>query len=59
MSKCKDVVKVVDGVKVTVCAYRGPRKSEVTFPIDKSRYTTWALTVSKARNGSRGTLISG
>jgi hypothetical protein len=51
-----DVVSIVDGVKITQCAYRGPKNSETTFPINKSRYTPWAQTVSKYVRGSRGVL---
>ena len=54
--KSKDVVTYVDGVKVTQCAYRGPRKGEATYDINKSRYTPWAQTVSKYVRGSRGVL---
>lgn len=57
MAKKKvDVVTIVDGVKFTQCAYRGPKKTETTFPIEKSRYTPWAQTVSKYVRGSRGVL---
>lgn len=54
--KSKDVVTYVDGVKVTRCAYRGPRKGEATFPMDKSRYTVWTQTVSKYTRGTNGVL---
>lgn len=57
--KCKDVVTIVDGVKITQCAYRGPRKGEATFPTDKSRYTVWTQTASKYTRGTgacQGTL---
>jgi len=54
--KSKDVIVMVDGVKVTICAYRGPRKGESTFDINKSRYTPWAQTVSKYVRGSAGCL---
>ena len=50
--KSKDIVTIVDGVKVTQCAYRGPRKGEETFPTDKSRYTVWTQTASKYSRGS-------
>lgn len=50
--KSKDVVEFVNGVKVTMCAYRGPRKGEVTFPTDKSRYTVWTQTASRYVRGS-------
>ena len=50
--KSKDVVTYVDGVKFTQCAYRGPKKSEVTFPTDKSRYTVWTQTASKYSRGT-------
>ena len=54
--KSKDVVTYVDGVKVTQCAYRGPRKGEATYDINKSRYTVWAQTVSKYTRGTNGIL---
>jgi hypothetical protein len=52
-------VTIIDGVKITQCAYRGPRKGEVTFPTDKSRYTVWTQTASKYTRGTgacQGTL---
>lgn len=49
-----DQVVYIDGVKVTLCAYRKPRKSERTFDIDKSKYTPWAQTVSKYVRGVNG-----
>jgi hypothetical protein len=54
--KSKDLVSYVDGVKFTQCAYRGPKKGQETFPLDKSRYTVWAQTVSKFTRGTRGVL---
>lgn len=51
-----DSVTFIDGVKITQCAYRKPRKSEITYPIDKSRYTPWSQTVSKYTRGTRGVL---
>jgi len=54
--KSKDTVIVIDGVKFTQCAYRGPKKGQETFPLDKSRYTVWAQTVSKYTRGTRGVL---
>lgn len=54
--KSKDVVEYVNGVKVTQCAYRGPRKGEATYDINKSRYTVWAQTVSKYTRGTNGIL---
>jgi hypothetical protein len=51
-AKSKDVVMHVDGVKITQCAYRGPRHSEVTFPIDKSRYTVWTQTARRYQSGA-------
>jgi hypothetical protein len=50
--KSKDVVTYVDGVKVTQCAYRGPKKGQETFPVGKSRYTVWAQTASRYVRGS-------
>jgi len=54
--KSKDEVLYVNGVKPTLCAYRGHRKGSITYPIDKSRYTPWSQTVSKYTRGSRGVL---
>ena len=54
--KSKDIVTYVDGVKFTQCAYRGPRKGEGTYDINKSKYTPWAQTVSKYVRGSSGVL---
>lgn len=54
--KSKDIVTIVDGVKMTICAYRGPRKGEPTYDINKSKYTPWAQTVTKYVRGSRGCL---
>ena len=57
MAKKKvDVVTMVDGVKFTQCAYRGPRKNEATFDINKSKYTVWVQTVSKYTRGTNGVL---
>ena len=50
MSK-RNVVKYVDGIKITVCAPRAPRISERTFPISKSRYTAWAQGVTNYEYG--------
>ena len=54
--KSKDIVTIVDGVKVTQCAYRGPRRGEGTYDINKSKYTVWAQTVSKYTRGTNGVL---
>jgi len=54
--KSKDIVTYVDGVKVTQCAYRGPRRGEGTYDINKSKYTVWAQTVSKYTRGTNGVL---
>jgi len=54
--KSKDVVTYIDGVKFTQCAYRGPKKGQETFPLDKSRYTVWTQTVSKYTRGTNGVL---
>ena len=54
MSKRKTQVVIRDGQKITLCAYRKPRKSEKTFDIDKSRYTAWATGVTKFEHGTRG-----
>lgn len=55
-SMYKDVVSYIDGVKVTMCAPRMPRKAEKTFDISKSRYTAWHQGVSNYARGSRGCL---
>ena len=55
-SKYIDVVTVVDGVKVTQCAYRGPRKIERTYDIAHSRYTAWHQGVRNYTHGTRGVL---
>ena len=56
MAKLNDTTSYVDGVKVTLCAPRAPRKSEITYPIDKSRSTPWSQTVSKYTRGTNGVL---
>ena len=53
-SKYEDVVTIVNGVKVTMCAPRMTKKVEQTFSVDKSRYTAWAQGVSNFRRGTRG-----
>jgi hypothetical protein len=55
-SKYEDMVTIVDGVKVTMCAPRMPKKVEKTFSVDKSRYTPWAQGVSNFRRGTRGVM---
>ena len=52
--KSKDIVTLVDGIKTTVCAYRGPRFNEQTFDVNKSRYTPWAQGVTNYQRGTRG-----
>ncbi len=54
--KSKDITIIQDGVKYTACAYRGPRKGESTFDINKSRYTAWHTGVVKYERGSTGIL---
>lgn len=54
--KSKDIVTYVNGVKYTQCAYRGPRKNESTFDINKSKYTVWTQTVAKYTRGANGVL---
>lgn len=57
MAKTKDITFVrEDGVKVTLCAPRKPKKSELTWPVDKSKHTAWAQGVSNYTRGARGTL---
>lgn len=53
-TKYNDVVTIVDGVKYTVCEPRKPRASELTYPLNKSRYTAWAQGVSNLNRGTRG-----
>ena len=55
-SKYEDVVTYVDGVKVTMCAPRLPRKAEKTYDISKSRYTAWHQGVGNYTRGTRGCL---
>lgn len=54
--KSSDEVQYLNGVKVTLCAYRGPRRGERTYDINKSRYTAWHTGVTKYENGSSGIL---
>ena len=54
--KSKDIVTYVDGVKFTQCAYRGPKRSESTWDVNKSRYTAWHTGVVKYEKGSTGIL---
>lgn len=54
--KSKDITVIKDGVKFTVCAYRGPKRSQTTWDINKSRYTAWHTGVVKYEKGSSGIL---
>ena len=54
--KSKDVTVIQDGVKYTMCAYRGPKRSDTTWDINKSRYTAWHTGVVKYEKGSTGIL---
>lgn len=54
--KFQDVTSEVNGVKVTMCAYRGPKRSQVTWDVNKSRYTPWHTGVVKYEKGTRGIL---
>lgn len=56
MPQQKDLVTYVDGVKITSCGYRGPRRGESTFDVNKSRYTPWTQGVVKYERGTRGVL---
>lgn len=50
--KYNDTVTIVNGVKITQCAYRGPRGIERTFPMMKgSIYTTGAKNVNLMNQG--------
>jgi hypothetical protein len=53
-TKYQDVVTIVDGVKITMCAARMPRKTEKTYSVDQSKYTAWNRGVTNFRSGSRG-----
>ena len=55
-SKYQDIVTIVDGVKITQCAARMPKRVEQTFSVDKSRYTVWTRGVSNYRRGSHGVI---
>lgn len=55
-TKYNDVVTYVNGVKTTICAPRKPRVSELTYPINKSRYTAWAQGVTRLEHGIGGVL---
>lgn len=56
MSKLKDVSYVrEDGVKVTICAPRMPKKAERTWTVDKSKHSVWAQGLSNYVRGTRGT----
>ena len=56
MSKLKDVSYIrEDGVKVTICAPRTPKKAERTWTTDKSRHSAWAQGASNYIRGTRGT----
>lgn len=54
--KYQDITAVVDGVKVTFCDYRGPKRSQSTWDINKSRYTAWHTGVVKYEKGTTGIL---
>lgn len=54
--KYKDEVVMVDGIKVTMCAYRGPKQSQSTWDVNKSRYTAWHTGVVKYEKGTTGIL---
>jgi hypothetical protein len=54
--KFQDVTTEVNGVKVTLCDYRGPKRSQVTWDINKSRYTAWHTGVVKYEKGTSGIL---
>jgi len=57
MKKYEDTTYVNEnGVKVTMCAYRRPKKSEKTFDVDKSKYTAWTQGVSNYTRGTKGVL---
>ena len=56
MSTQKDVSYIrEDGVKVTICAPRMPKKTERTWTVEKSRHSVWAQGRSNYVRGTRGT----
>jgi hypothetical protein len=55
MKKHNDVVFVnEDGVKVTLCAPRKPRKGERTYDPARGKYSQWAQGVSRMTRGVGG-----
>lgn len=54
MKKYNDVVVVVDGVKVTLCAPRKPRKGERTYDPARGKYSQWTQGVGKMARGTAG-----
>ena len=56
MAKTRDVSYIrADGVKVTVCAPRAPRKSERTWTVDKSKHSVWTQGHIGYVRGTHGT----
>ena len=58
MVKKTQVTIYVDetGVKYTIGEYHQPRPSERTWPMNKSKHTTWTQGKSNYAHGVRGTL---
>lgn len=54
MKKYNDVVTIVDGVKVTMCAPRHVGKNERTYDPARSKYSQWTQGVSRMRRGVGG-----
>jgi hypothetical protein len=54
MAKEKPVTVIENGVPVTYVPYKEPKDAQKTWPKSKSRYTQWAVGVTKYANGSRG-----
>ena len=56
MAKQKDVSYIrEDGVKITICAPRMPKKAERTWTVEKSRHSVWAQGAGNYIRGTRGT----
>ena len=57
MAKQQDVTFIrEDGVKVTMCYPRVPKKQERTWTIEKSKHTAWTKGVKRYAHGVGGTL---
>lgn len=54
MKRYDDVVTIVDGVKVTICAPRDVRKNDRTYDPKRSKYSQWTQGVSRMQRGVGG-----